>query len=297
MDLNLFSTFVRVVDQGSFTKAARLLKQPKSRVSRHIATLESKLGRPLLYRSTRQLSLTETGRGLYESIKSHIYSLEGSTENLSAGSHEVSGVLKLTVAEDLGSMLLGPFLAELTRRYPKLAIDLHLSNQIVDLVRDGLDVAIRIGDLEDTSLKARLIGSVTSKLFASPKYLKSAPEIKRLSDLADHATLHFEPEGQDNTWTLLRGGREQSIQIHPFCKANHPKILLDLAVAGRGVALIPEFLVVDELKRGTLVQVLPELTGERTPVHFVWPAQKGENPKLRACVDVGVEILANYFRQ
>ena len=295
MDLNQIAVFVRVVDKGSFTLAAKFLKQPKSKVSRYIAALEQELGTPLLYRSTRQLSLTEAGTHLYEKTKEHIYGLEGVNTNGGGESGEVSGVLKLTAAEDLGSMLLGPFVAELTKLHPGLRVSLHLSNNMVDLVKEGMDVAIRIGEMEDTSLKAKLIGWISFILVASPHYLKKVSEIKTVSDLSDHPALNFSPEGELQQWILFKDRKQHKVKINALCSANNPKTLLDIAIAGRGVALIPEFLCVDGLLHKKLVRVLPGYSTKPVPVHFVWPDQKGNNPKLRACLDFGTPYLGKYF--
>jgi DNA-binding transcriptional LysR family regulator len=298
MDLNQLAVFVRVVDQGSFTKAAKALKKPKSRVSRNIAALEQRLGVPLLYRSTRQLSLTEAGLSLYRDSKDHVYGLESVTESLRSDPKEVSGVLKLTAAEDMGSMLFGKFISELTEKYPKLRVELHFSNDWVDLVKEGLDVALRIGELEDTTLKARRVGWITSILVASSSYLKNAPKLDSLKDIGNHPTLCFSSgeEEDEGVWTLSGQGKQSKVQITPLCQANNPKTVLDLALAGKGVGLIPDFLCIDLLQQKKLVRLLPAFSTRPVPVHFVWPQQRGSNPKLRACVDFGVENLARYFK-
>jgi DNA-binding transcriptional LysR family regulator len=295
MDLNQLSVFVRVVDKGSFTLAARYLQQPKSKVSRHLAALETELGTPLLYRSTRQLSLTEAGRELYEKVKDHIYGLEEVSTGSSINSEEATGLLKLTAAEDLGSILLGPFVYELSKINPLLKVNLHLSNDVVDLVKEGIDIALRIGEMDDTSLKAKRVGYVYSIFVASPQYLKKHSEPKQPIDLEKHSVLLFSPDSIGNQVVLLKEKKPVKIKLNPFCTANNPKTLLDIALLNGGVALIPEFLCLDAILQKKLVRVLPEFTTKLDPVHFVWPAQKGHNAKLRACLDFGVPYLAKYF--
>ncbi|MBC7693487.1 MAG: LysR family transcriptional regulator [Methylotenera sp.] len=299
MNLNQIAVFVRVVDSGSFTRAAQYLKQPKSRVSRTIATLEMDLGVALLYRTTRQFSLTEAGRALHERAKPHIYALEGAAEFLKEASREVAGVLRVTTAEDLASALLGPLIAEAGTLYPKMTIELELSNQVVDLVRDGIDVAIRIGPLEDTTLKARSLGSVALILVASPDYLKSAGSLRELSDLEKHPALDFatDGDGKEDRWKLRArdSKKSESVKIRVQCRSNNPKILLDLAEAGQGIALIPEFLCLEGIKNGRLRRVLEKYASVPSPVHFVWPSQKEANPKVRAFVDLGLRRLSRYF--
>lgn len=280
MDLNQLVVFVRVIDCGSFTKAARLLKQPKSRVSRKIATLEEELKTSLLYRSTRQLSPTEAGWKLYHRCRNQIYELEAAASTLQENAQEVSGVLKLTVPEDLGIALLSPVISEVQLLYPQLRIDLHLSNQVVDLVREGVDLAIRIGELEDTSLKTRLLGHIQLILVASPSYLKQAPPIHHWDDLPKHPALVFSTEGEEPHWTI---------------RSNHPKVVLDLALAGKGIALLPEFLCIDSLKDGSLQQVLKPYSTQRTPIQFVWPSQKEVSPKVRSFISIGMKRLSQYY--
>jgi DNA-binding transcriptional LysR family regulator len=296
VDLNQLAVFVKVVDSGSMTKAAALLKQPKSRVSRRIATLEKLLRVSLLYRNTRQLSLTQAGRTLYERCRHSIYELERATEVLHESSHEVSGPLRVTASEDIGSSLLGPLIVELGKLYPKLSIELILANEVMDLVKDGIDLALRIGPLEDATLKARLVGYVGLILVASPNYLSSHPPISKVSDLSQHSTLFFNVGEEKNSWKLKpRGKRETRVEIHTRHSANHPNILLALAIAGQGVALIPEFICVDALASGKLVRILEEYETVPAPVHFVWPAHRETNPKVRAFVEQGLKQLSQYL--
>ena len=296
MDLNRLSVFVKVVDKGSFTKAADALRQPKSRVSRHIAALERDLGVPLLYRSTRQFSLTEAGRALYSDVRDHVYALEGATDSLATDPKQIAGLLKLTAAEDLGSTLLGPFVAALTKKFPELVLQLHFSNELVDLVKEGMDLAIRIDELEDTTLRARKIGTIAFGIVAAPAYLKRAPVIRKLEDLAYHPALSFSTLTEGDVWHLVRQDKSRrTVRVQPRCRSNNPKSLLDIALSGQGVALLPEFLCFEALRSKALVRLLPEYSTRPVPVHFVWPAQRGRNPKLHACVDFGVEYLARFL--
>lgn len=297
MDLNQLSILVRVIDAKSFTKAARFLKQPKSRISRKIATLERELGVALLYRTTRRFHPTEAGMKLYQECRDHIYALEGASEFVQKHSLEVSGVLKLTAAEDMGTALLSPIIDEVTSLHPQLRIDAQLSNSFVDIVREGFDLAIRIGELEDTSLMAKRIGQTTSILVASPSYLENAPRIESAKDLTKHPTLDFNFEGSDeNTWLLQSSAkREEKIKIKPLCRSSNPQVLVQLAIQGKGVALVPSFLCIDAIHSGKLKRVLPNHHDEPLTVSFVWPSQKELNPKVRAFIDVGMRMLTKYL--
>ena len=299
MDLNKIAVFVRVVESGSFTKAARILRQPKSRVSRRVAALEKELGTVLVYRTTRQFSPTEAGYALYHRCKDQVYQLEAAARSMEEHSGEVFGTLRLAATEDFGSALLGPLMAEVSAAHPKLRFDVLLSNEIVDLVRERVDLAIRMGELEDTSLKAKRIGSASFVLVASPEYLKRSSPVASLSDLSSHSTLFFAPSpGDENMWTFTKPGggkREYSVRVEPYCRTSNPKVLLELALAGKGIAFIPEYLCVDSLNSGALKRVLREYKSAPEPIHFVWPAQWESLPKVRAFIDIGAKFLGNYF--
>ncbi|MEW6057713.1 MAG: LysR family transcriptional regulator [Bdellovibrionota bacterium] len=296
VDFNKLAIFVRVVDHGSITKAAKFLRQPKSRVSRNIAALEKELGQPLLYRTTRQFNPTEAGRALYQACRLQVYELEAAAASLKEGSNEVSGILRISAAEDMGSLLLGPLIADFKALHPKVSTEVYLSNDIIDLVKEAIDLTIRIGELEDTGFKARTIGHTASILIASPGYLKSAPKISSLSDLAHHPALVFIPDSHGTHWLLTTNGRkEEKVRFQAHCRANNPKILLDLALADQGVALIPEFLCIEALQEGTLKRVLKPYETLPDPIHFVWPGQRETSPKVRAFIDFGLKKLSRYF--
>lgn len=296
MDLNQLAVFVRVVDSGSFTKAAKALLQPKSRVSRRIAALEKELGTSLLYRTTRQFSLTEAGRELYQRVRNEVYSLAQAKDFLQGSANEVSGTLNVTASHDVGTHLLGSLIAELHEQYPKLSVQLHLSNTPVDLVKEGIDLALRIGALKDGTLKARPLGKIALILVASPEYLKKSSKIEKLKDLAEHPALAFTVETTGNTWVLrTKSGKDEKVSVQILCRSNNPRVLLDLALAGKGVALVPEFLCVDAIKEGKLVRVLRDYFTRPATIQFVWPSQTEANPKVRAFIEIGLKRLQGYF--
>ncbi len=296
MDLNQLVVFVRVIEAGSFTKAAALLKQPKSRVSRKISALEKELGVSLLYRTTRHFKPTEAGMHIYNECREHVYALEMATSTAKDNSKEVAGVLKLTASEDMGTALLGPVITEVSALHKKLSVDAYFTNARIDLVKEGFDLAIRIGELKDTTLIAKKIGEVASVLIASPAYLKKSKRIEKVSDLAEHATLHFSAPSENNIWSLKgEGKREEKVRITPVCRASNPHILVQLAVSGMGVSLLPEFLCIEDIEAGRLKRVLPGHSQYSVPVSFVWPYQKETSPKVRAFIDVGMKHLKRYF--
>lgn len=296
MDLNELAVFVKVVDFGSFSRAAAALRQPKSRVSRRVAALERELETSLIYRTTRQFHLTDAGRTLYEAARTHVYELELLPQALREHAKDVTGTLRITAAEDFGSVLLGPVIAEVTEQHPKLAVDLRLSNEFLDLVREGLDLGIWIGDLGDSTYKRRLLGHVSLIPVASPEYLGHAPKLEVPQDLTRHKILAFAAETDGTTWHLQRRGRTEDVaRLQVACRSNNPRVLVDLALAGKGVALVPEFLCVDALARGSLVRVLSPCATRAFPIHFVWPGQRTTSPKVKAFLSVAMARLGKYF--
>ncbi len=305
MDLNDVAVFVRVIDCGGFTRAATQLHMPKSRVSRTIAALEQRLGVALLYRTTRQFSMTEAGRALYEQCRGNVYAIEGACQGVQERRDEVAGTLRVTTVESIAESVFGPLLVELHTAHPRLRIDLRASNHIVDLVKEGVDVALRLGRLKDSALKIRAVGHIALILVASPEYLRTAPPLRTVADLALHRALHFETGPQVSTWTLaplakrraLRGTEAEavSVPIDVYVRASTPRVLLELALAGRGVALIAEYLCTDAISDGRLVRLLAPYTTALYPVHFAWPAQREANAKVRAFVDFATPRLARYF--
>jgi len=296
MDLNQIAVFVRVIESGSFTKAAKILRQPKSRVSRRIAALEKELGVSLLYRTTRQFSPTEAGRALYAQCRSHVYELESAANALQDNAHEVEGLLRVTTTVDVGSTLLGPMLAELATLHPKLRIELRLADDLVDLVKEGIDLAIRIGQLQDASLRAKPLGRISFILVASPSYLAHAPRLQGLADLKTHKALDLAFGPRADVWSLRQAGkREENASVSVHWRSNNPRVLLDLALAGQGIALLPEFLCIDAIKAGDLQRVLAAYATKPFPVHLVWPAQREKSPKRRAFVELATKRLAPYL--
>lgn len=294
MDLNLISLFVTLVEAGSFTKAGKLLKQPKSTVSRRVAILERELGVTLLYRTTRQIQVTPTGLEFYETCRQQIFGLQTAMENTKGALSEIQGTLRITAVEDVIAVLFAPLLIEVKKKYPKLIVEVSSTHQVVDLIRDGFDLALRIGNLKDSSLIRKPLGQFRSKLYASPAYLKKSDSIKKLSDLRHHQTISFMAEG-DSAWKLRASKKDEVVEVLPSFKTNTPKLAFELALAGQGVVLLPEWLCTDALNSGKLIEVLEQYKTAPIDVQFVWPAHREMNRKIRAFVDIAANKLGKYF--
>ncbi|WP_347358168.1 LysR family transcriptional regulator [Bdellovibrio sp.] len=293
-DLNQIRTFVKLVQAGSFTKAAEVLKQPKSRVSRRLSALEKDLGVQLIYRTTRQFQLTEMGRVYYERARGLIEGLETLSGEVSESTTEISGVIKVTASDDMGVKQLPLILDEFTRQYPRVRFDLYLTQAYVDLVKESVDVGIRIGNLKDSSLKARKIGTVRSVLVASPGFL----ERYRVSDdLEKLSAAPFLAMTQNPKLEVVRAtdGKRLSLKTNPVLSANNPAMLLKMAVLGKGYAYIPEFLCKEELRDGRLVHIHKNLRSDEVPVSLVSPDTKETSQKVKRFMDFAFKRLKEEY--
>lgn len=284
VDLNQILIFVKVVDSGSFTKAAELLKQPKSRISRRIAALEETLGTQLLYRTTRQMQLTETGKEYYLRCSPLIQDLENANNLVNSTAEELSGILRVTAPEDYAKIILAPLIDEFLKKHPKMRVEVLLSGAYLDLVKEAIDVAVRIGQLKDATLKSKKLTSMNSILVASPGFLEKHAAISKPEHLEEVPCLNFSA-GARNYWKLVKDKQEIKVKIQGVVAANSPEFVYHMALLGRGVAMIPRFLCEDALESGKLTHILKSWTSEAIPVHLLSPAQKEMPAKTRAFID------------
>ena len=287
-DLNDTLIFVRVVQAGSFTAAARLLKMPKTTVSRRVMTLETQLGAQLLHRTTRRLGLTEAG-GLYyahaQDMVRQIDEGEAAVHQLQAGPR---GWLRITLPYSFGVAWIAPLLADFRATYPDVRLEILASHVPLDLVADDIDVALRLGVLPDSDLVARRLGSFATGVYASPVYLRSAGEPMHPSELDDHVTLtlHQARRERGYAWPLRKeGGRTQYFAVDPVIVASDPGLLHDALCAGQGISLAMHQSMAVDVKAGRLRRVLPEWTGPVQDFNAVFPRGAVASPKVRAFVD------------
>lgn len=290
LDLNEVRTFIKVIEAGSFTKASVILNQPKSRVSRRIASLEKDLGIQLIYRTTRQLQLTDAGRAFFEKCRPLVIDLESVASTVDEYSQEVSGLIRLTAPADMANVLLPSILSEFNQLYPKVRFQLVLAQEILDLVKESIDVAFRISHLKDSSMKARKISDVRSIIVASPSLLEKYSEINRLDDINDLPTLDFQVR-KPGVWRVHNGKENVDFKIKPTFICNNPIFVHQMAVMGKGVALLPEFLCVESIRRGELVHLLKTYRGENAPFWVVMPAQKESSLRIQRFVDFAARKL------
>ena len=286
INLNYCFLFVKLVDAGSFTKAAELLKMPKSRVSRQLAALEEELGVQLIFRTTRHFQLSESGLQFYERSKKAIFEIEGAIEDASQTRHELRGTIRLTAPEDIGVVLLPSIIDTFRKIYPLVSFELILSNKLLNLTYEAIDIAVRIGKLSDSLMRARRVGQVGSYLVASPDLLRRLGDIAKPEDLARGPALSFGDLKNSQQWQLSNGKKHVTLKIIPHVQVNNFFMLRELVLRGQGFAEITRFIIRDDLKHGNLVRLLPQWETNSAPISIL------TQPNNRSTV---IKTFANYL--
>lgn len=290
---HVLTAFVRVVETGSFARAAERLDRSVSAVSRAVAELETHLGARLLNRTTRRLSLTETGQAFHERAVQLLADLEEAEAAVGASTLEPRGTLKLTCATTFGIRHLAPAIAAYAQRHPRVRFDVELSDRVVDLVEEGFDLAIRIGTVRSQALIARRIGTTALVCCAAPAYLErhGAPEAPQ--DLARHACLTYAYSQERNVWRFTdRDGVVQAVTVSGPAHSNNGALLTALAVAGMGVHLEPDFVVAPHVRAGRLVRILRGYAPEAGSINAVYPSRRHLSAKVRSFIDFVAERFA-----
>lgn len=278
--------FAAVVEAGSFVAAAEALDRSKASVSRHVADLEARLGVRLLHRTTRRLSLTDEGELFHARCTALLAGLEEAEAELGARSAEVAGLLRVNVPVSYGILVLAPLWAGFLARHPRLELEVVLADRRVDLVEEGFDLAVRITRLQDSSLVSRRLGAVRSRLCASPAYLARRGAPAHPSELARHEVLAYTLLANGDRWRFDGpDGASATVRVEPRMRSNSGDTLRAAALDGAGLVLQPEFLVGEDIARGTLVEVMPEWRSPELDVSAVWPSRRHAPPKLRRMVE------------
>ena len=278
--------FATVVDRGGFTDAARLLGVSKSAVSKHVSALEARLGARLLNRTTRRVSPTEIGLVYYDRARRVLNDAGEADALVSALQAPPSGQLRVAVATDFGVTCLAPALGEFLAAYPDLTVNVVLSNRHVELVAEGFDVAIRLGDGEDGAMRARRIAATARRLVAAPAYLAEHGRPARIEDLGDHRLLHFSAQADGNVWNLpAPSGEVRQVRAAAAMTVNDGPSLLEAACAGIGIAYLPSFLYGPALRAGRVEEAMPGLPLDEIGIHAVHPPGRSLQPKLRAFLE------------
>lgn len=288
--LTEMEAFIAVVDQGGFTDAARKMGLSKSVVSKYVSALEARLGARLLNRTTRRVSPTEIGLNYYDRAAAVLASAAEADEMVSAMQDAPRGALRISTPVSFGIGQIAPRVGGFLKRYPDISVNMVLDDRFVELVAEGFDVAIRIGTLQDSSLRARKLADAHIFLCASPEYVAAHGMPERIDDLSEHHLLHYSNLSSGNYWRLsTKSGEERHVRVGGRMTANNGESLLKACESGLGLALLPSFIIGDRLEKGSLVRVLPDLQTISLGVYAVYPPGRFVQPKLRAFIDYLVE--------
>lgn len=289
-DFLALQSFVAVVESGSFSKAAEQLGASTAAVSRRISGLEQQLGLQLLRRTTRRIDLTEAGQQFYGDVLNVFLLLDEAEERVRAGTERVSGLMRVAAPMSFGIQKLAAVLPAFMQRHPDLKIQLLLEDRYTDLVAEGIDVAVRIGHLADSSLVARRVGSIERVFCAAPAYLHLQGEPEKPEELAGHACLQYAQRGPREDWSTILGAPD-TLELNVSLIANNGEVLKECAIQGMGVALLPAFVVEDALADGRLCQIL----GKFSPAPFGLYAVRQSSRLIPARVRLFIEYLNEVF--
>jgi DNA-binding transcriptional LysR family regulator len=298
-DLDAALVLVRVVQQASFRGAARALGMPKTTVSRKVAELEAQLGAQLLQRTTRTLVLTDAGAAFVEEAERALVHLEAAEAAVTELQREPRGKLRVTATVPVGELLLAPIVADFLEAHRGVEVLVHLTDRQVDLVSDRFDVAIRAGALPDSSLVAKLVGSSTYRVVASPAYLARHGTPRRPSDLSAHACLRFTPSGAAvrTTWPFGRGRRSTEVPVSGRLVSDDFVVLRRAAERGLGVARLPLLVSHEAVRAGRLVPVLESFAPPPTPLHLLHVGGRHVPPRTRAFIEFVHPRLVQAFSE
>ena len=295
MDLNEVAVFIKVIQSGSFSKAAKQLAMPNSTVSAKVSSLEKRLGLTLIQRTTRKLNVTPAGEAYFTRCLQGLEEIRAAEDEITAGQDQPKGLLRITAPADLGIALLPDLAVKFTKKYPLARLEMILTDRRVDLVAEGVDLAIRAGELKDSSLMAKKLGAVYFAPFASPAYLKAHGTPKTPSELKSHTCLQFAPFS-GAPWKLAGPKGSVSIAIQPQMIANDLNVVKTLTLSGAGISLMPTFQCYPEVNNGKLMRILDDWRTPLSSVHFVYPAQKFVPLKLSAFMEMATDSIRSSLR-
>ncbi len=291
--LQTMAVFIAVAEETGFAAAARRLNMSPPSVTRAVGELEARLGARLLHRTTRAVRMTDAGERYLADCRRIVLEIE-EADSQAAGIHATPrGTVTLTGSALFGRIVLTPILVDLLDRYPDISIDTLFVDRVVHLFDEGIDIAVRIADLPDSSLAAIRVGGVRPLLCASPDYLVAAGYPQIPSDLAEHETIDFVNIMPHGEWALVRDGKGHSFKTRSRLRANSADVAIAAAVAGRGITRVLSYMIAPQLENGELEIVLPDFTPPPVPVHVVHKEQGQTSGRVRAVVD----HLADRLRQ
>lgn len=292
LDLDDLRAFLLVAETGSFSRAGHRLDVSKSIVSRRVARLETALSARLLQRTPRGTVLTEAGLIYYEQASVAMTQLECAAEAVNESVTDVSGIIRLTAPMYFGAFYLAPALCEFMSLYPRIDLDVCLSDDKVDLVRDGFDLAVRTGHLPDSSLTVRPLCRSRRILVASADYLRQYPPIRRPEDLSGHRILHYNGLMTHDLWRYHVNGETRLLEITPHLRSNSATMLMNAVAAGHGLTVMPTYITNPATESGKAQEVLTEIDWGYTPINVLTPPGRSTTRRVRMLIDFLVAQFA-----
>jgi len=294
--LSAMKTFVRVVESGSFSAVADELQATQSAISKQVAALERELATKLLVRTTRSLALTDEGARYFEQVRRLVAEIAEAESSLAKGESQLRGWLRVAASVGYGRLKLMPLVKSFMLTHPDVKIDLRLHDGFIDLVEQGIDVSVRIGDLPDSGLLARRIGTSNRMLVAQRDYLQSVANAHGLpvhpQDLQAHNCIVYTGMANSNVWTFTAGdgapeakGVTRSVRVEGSIQTNSSEVIRASVISGMGIGYSPTWLFESELASGEVVRVMPEWDSPQSPIHLVSPPERKHSAKVRAFVE------------
>lgn len=292
LDLNEVYSFVYIVKQGGVGKAARALRIPKSTISRRLKNLEAKMGVSLIQRNTRQFNVTRSGHEFYKTCESALNQIEEAEKLARLNVSAPQGLVRMTTPAELDRSIIAA-IAQFQKKYPLIELEIQALDRNVDLIGEGFDLALRAGNLPDSSMKSIKIAEGKFILVASPDYFFGIKKLESPSELNECRCLAFTGKPDPFLWKLSDGKKTLSIKVNAPIQANSALSIKQLAIEGSGIAFLPERLVTDSLQSGELVRILPQWSGLKSPYNIIFPTQKNLPQKVRLLI----EHIKNHYKQ
>lgn len=291
--LSAMRAFVRVVQTGSFSATGREMNTSQTTISKKVAALEKKIGVKLLARSSRDHALTPAGAKYYQTCVDILGELDEAEAEARSEVTSPQGTIRISAPVAFGRILLAPIMAEFFQRYPDIKVDLQLSDQHTDLISDGIDVAIRAKQLEDSTLIARHLFDNPMLVLAAPSYLQQHGEPKTPEDLKQHNCLVYSRMKDINVWSFTKQNQKHAVAVNGNFQSDNGDVLLEVALTGMGIVILPIWMAEHHLKEGRLTQLMNDYTGQNLPFNAVYLQSRYTPLKVRCLIDYLKEKLPN----
>jgi DNA-binding transcriptional LysR family regulator len=282
IDHNLLKIFVKVAEQGSFTRAAKMLNQPKSRVSRGVARLEDSLGVQLIRRTTRKSTLTETGKEFYQKVHPLLLGIDHEVSRINEKDKEMSGVIKITATESIAQIILGKIISEYSKRYPRVEFQVIVTNDKLDLTQENIDIAFRAGKLEDSTLIQKKFIETRFILVTSPEYHQKFGAPETIKELNAHQFLGFSP--------VIGSDMKDFDEISSAVMSDSLSMLRTMVLKGSGITILPEFYCDDLIEEKRLLRVVPSWISKLGHIHILYPPTKNLPKRVKEFISLSKKL-------